>query len=180
MNLGFGPNLSLSKNPVLINNEKNFSKEISPGLEFQLTKAKEKKYIFILQNDLGYSFNSTATSTGTKLKTEYYTNYAIAELTIYLKKVWQFVTRYENTYQGKTIESGNSLQTNILNARIQRTFKNDEFTLYISGNDLLNQNRGISRSFYGGNYSEVINDRLKRYFLLGFRWDFKNKSATAK
>ena len=180
ISLGFGPGFNIFKNPVLINNKMNFSKGISPSLGAQLTKAKEKKYIFVVQNNLGYSFNSTVTSSQTKLKTDYITNRANAEVTVYLKKVWQIVTDFENRYQGKTMQSDNSIQINILNARLQRTFKNDEFTIYISANDILNQNQGISRNFYGGNYSEVINDRLKRYFLLGFRWDFKNKSAKAK
>ena len=180
MSLGFGPGIGISKSPALINNEKNFSKSITPRLDVQLTKSKEKKYIIVLQNNVGYSLNSTVTSSQNKIKTDFITNRLNGEVTLYMQKVWQFVTSLENRYQGKTIESNNSLQTNILNARLQRTFKNDEFTIYISGNDILNQNQGISRSFYGGNYSEVINDRLKRYFLLGFRWDFKNKSAKAK
>lgn len=179
LGLGFGPNFNLFETPIMINNEKTFSKGFSPGLSIFLQKGKEKKYMLFLDNTIGYSNNSTITNSDTKLITSYFTNRANAELTFYYKKVWQITTSYENNYQGKTVQSDKSLQINILNARFQRTFKNDQFTIYLSGNDLLNQNEGIYRNYSNGNYSEVINDRLKRYFLLGFRWDFKNKSANA-
>jgi hypothetical protein len=179
LGLGFGPNFSLFESPIMINNKKTFSKGFSPGLSIFLQKAKEKRYMFFLDNTIGYTNNSTMTNADTKLTTSYFTNRANAELTFYYKKVWQITTSYVNNYQGKTIQSDKSLQINILNARLQRTFKNDQFTIYLSGNDLLNQNEGIDRNYSNGNYSEVINDRLKRYFLLGFRWDFKNKSANA-
>lgn len=180
LRFNIGPEISMSKSPVLINHEKNFTKEISPGLSVGLSKSKEKKYMINFQNTINYSYNSTFTPSKAKLKTEYFSNRIGSDVTVYLSKKWQLTTDYDYDFQGKTIESDKSIQIHLLNARLQRTFKNDEFTLYISANDILNQNQGISRNFYGGNYSEEINDRLKRYFLLGFRWDFKNKSANAK
>ncbi len=32
-------------------------------------------------------------------------------------------------------------------------------------------------SYYGNQYNETRNDRLKRYWMIGFAWDFKNKAA---
>jgi hypothetical protein len=58
---------------------------------------------------------------------------------------------------------------------LQRTFKHDEFTAYFVVRDILNQNVGIDRNFYGNTYTQQINDRLKRYFMIGFTWNFKNK-----
>ena len=53
----------------------------------------------------------------------------------------------------------------------------EHYKAYISVRDILNQNVGVQRNFYNNVYSEEINDRLKRYFMIGFTWDFKNKSA---
>lgn len=178
--LGFGPGFNLNKNTVLVNNERTDSKGFGPEMDIYLSKGKEKKYDIRVSNNFGYVINKTASATKTNLQSNYITNRTNADLTLFFKKVWQFNTDYEYNYQGKTLDTDNSIQTHIINARLQRTFKNDEFTVYISANDLLNQNIGINRSFYSGNYSEVINDRLKRYVLLGFRWDFKNKSAKTK
>ena len=66
------------------------------------------------------------------------------------------------------------------NAKLQRTFKKNEFTAYLQVRDILNQNIGIERNFDGVIYREERNDRLKRYWMLGFRWDFKNKAPKAK
>ena len=178
--LGIGPGFSLNRNTILVNSERNFSKGFSPTLSIYISKGKEKKYDIRLSNNFGYATNNTTSSSKATLQANYVTNRTYADLTLFFKKVWQFTADYQYNLQGKTMESGNPIQTHLINARLQRTFKNDEFTVYISANDLLNQNIGINRSFYGGNYSEIINDRLKRYVLLGFRWDFKNKSVKTK
>jgi hypothetical protein len=44
----------------------------------------------------------------------------------------------------------------------------------------LNQNIGIERNFYDNTLSEERNDRLKRYAMIGFAWNFKNKGAAVK
>jgi hypothetical protein len=46
--------------------------------------------------------------------------------------------------------------------------------------DILNQNIGIERNFYGNTLSEERNDRLKRYFMIGFAWNFKNKNPATQ
>jgi hypothetical protein len=66
------------------------------------------------------------------------------------------------------------------NARLEKTFKKDEFTAYITVRDILNQNVGITRNFDRNTFNEVRNDRLKRYWMIGFTWNFKNNGAKAK
>ncbi len=106
--------------------------------------------------------------------------YASFNGTLYIKKVWSVISDYQFYARQKTIQFDNNLNNHLWNARLQRTFKNNEFTAYILVRDILNQNIGIERNFYSNTYSEVINDRLKRYFLVGFTWDFKNKATKAK
>ena len=60
---------------------------------------------------------------------------------------------------------------------IERTFHSDEFTVFFTVRDILNQNIGIDRTLYGNTLKEVRNDRLQRFWLFGIRWDFKNKAA---
>jgi len=43
----------------------------------------------------------------------------------------------------------------------------------------LNQNIGIRRYVYENIIGEEQNDRLKRYAMVGFTWNFKNKDITA-
>jgi hypothetical protein len=75
----------------------------------------------------------------------------------------------------KTVDFQDNLTNQLWNARLQRTFKNDEFTAYIMVRDILNQNIGIRRYVYENSITEEQNDRLKRYAMIGFTWNFKNK-----
>jgi hypothetical protein len=46
--------------------------------------------------------------------------------------------------------------------------------------DILNQNIGINRYVYQNVIGEEQNDRLKRYAMVGFTWNFKNNDGAAK
>lgn len=150
----------------------NYSRNTSAGLGFNINKSKDKKYDLGLSNNIDYNRNIT-----TQLNTpnRYFTYTARVDGTIYYKKVWSLNSSYELYTRQKT-KQFTGLNNNLWNARVQRTFKSDEFTLYFMARDLLNQNIGIERNFDGIYSSEVRNDRIKRYFMLGFAWNFKNKA----
>lgn len=168
-----GPSVSYDKYADVINNKKSFSTTFAPGFNLWISKSKEKKYDISIQNEFSYNSNTTSQN---DTKIHYNSNQLSFSGTVYIKKVWSIITDYQYYYRQKTLQFNNQLDNHILNARLQRTFKNNEFTAYITVRDILNQNIGIDRNFYGNTYSEVINDRLKRYFMIGFTWDFKNKS----
>ena len=94
--------------------------------------------------------------------------------------MWSLLTDYEFIARQKLEGQTDNLNVNLLNAQLERTFKNNEFTVYIKVRDLLNQNNGINRYYYGNNFTEESNQRLKRYFMIGFSWDFKNKNKEVK
>ena len=170
----FSPEINIRRYASVINNEKSFSKTVSPGMNVYISKSKEKKYDLSVSDEVNYNSNVT---TQNNKKIQYYTNILSFYGTVYYKKVWSINTDYNYFYRKKTIASDQDLKTHIWNARLQRTFKNDEFTAYFLVRDILNQNVGIDRNFYGNTYTQQINDRLKRYFMLGFTWNFKNKSS---
>ncbi len=171
---GINPSLSYNKYGDVINNKKSYSTTFSPGGAINLSKSKEKKYDIFLQDYFTYNSNTTSQN---DTKIHYISNTLTVNATIYVKKVWSLISEYEFNSRQKTFKNDNDLNTHILNARLQKTFKNNEFTTYFTVRDILNQNIGINRNFSGNTYSEVRNDRLKRYFLIGFTWDFKNKGA---
>ncbi len=175
--VNIGPNISYNKYADVINSKISFSRIINTGLSFDLNKSKEKKYDISVRNNFSYNSNTTSQN---DTKIHYYINTVYFISTFYIDTVWSISTNYEFYSRQKTLQFNTGINTHLLNARLQRTFKKDEFTAYISVRDLLNQNVGIQRNFYGNTYTEVINDRLKRYFLLGFTWNFKNKTAQPK
>ena len=175
--VNINPNFNYAKYADVINYKTSFTKNINTGISVGLSKAIEKKYDISLRNEFSYNSNITSQSA---TNNHYSTNMLSVNATVYIKKVWSIINDYEYFYRQKTIQFSTNLNTHIWNARLQRTFKNDEFTAYVTVRDILNQNIGVERNFNSNTFNEVINDRLKRYFLIGFTWNFKNKSAQAK
>ncbi len=172
-----GPRISYNKYADIINNQKSFSKTITPGAYVSLYKSKEKKYDFSVSDQFSYNSNTTSQN---DTKIHYNTNTLSVNATVYYKKVWSILTDLNWSTRQKTLQFTSNLNSTQWGARLQRTFHSNEFTAYISVHDILNQNIGIDRNFYSNTYTETINTRLKRYFLIGFEWDFKNKTSKAK
>ncbi len=178
INTRFGLNLNTGFNRYVnfINNEKNISDNTNTGINFNVNKSKDKKYDISFSWAPNYNVQKT---TQRKSPTKYFTTNTGVNATIYYKKVWSINTEYDLNTRQKTAQAP-SFTNHILNARLQRTFKKDEYTVYFSARDLLNQNIGIDRNFSDFGFTETRNDRLQRYFMLGFTWNFKNKAATKK
>jgi Outer membrane protein beta-barrel family/Carboxypeptidase regulatory-like domain len=157
------------------NSVKNISDNVNYGMNFNAQKSKEKKYDFSV--DFMPSLNNQKNS-ATNVKSRFLTTSARANGTLYIKKVWSISTDY-NLYNRPSVQGTPAITNHFLNARVQKTFKKDEFTAYVTVRDILNQNIGIDRSFNDNNFVETVNQRLRRYFMVGFAWNFKNK-ATAK
>ncbi len=161
----------------IINNNTSFSNTISTNVNIGCSKSKADKYDIGINNEFSSNINTNAQASSTN---QFSSNTITAKATIYYKKVWSITTDY-NYYArpGNNIQPDN-INTHILNVQLQRTFRNNEFTVFISGKDLLNQNIGIDRSYNGNVITEELNQRLQRYFMLGLSWDFKNKGTSSK
>ena len=181
--IGFNPNFNYSKFADVINGNTNYTRNLNAGISLNVSKSKDKKYDVNVRNDYNYNRNKNSISfnAGKSGNVSYFsTNTFSAEATIYYKKVWSVNSDYDFYYRQKTSEFSQDLNNHLWNAKLQRTFKKNEFTAYLQVRDLLNQNIGVDRSFNGVTYREERNDRLKRYWMLGFAWDFKNKAPKAK
>ena len=168
------PNMRYNHSTEIINGANNISKNLNAGIRLNLSKSKDKKYDFSLSNNFSYNSNVTQQY---NTKINYNTNELSLDATVYIKKVWALITDINYFVRQKTPQFQNNLSNQLWNARIQRTFKKNEFTAYFSIRDILNQNTNVQRNFYGNTLSEISNERLRQYWLIGFTWDFKNKSA---
>ena len=172
-----GPNFYYSKMAEVINSQTSYSKTLNAGVYLNADKSKDKKYDLSLNDNFSYSSNRNSQTNSTS---HFFSNTLNINATMYIHKTWSINTEYELESRQKITQSSGNLNNQLWNAKLQKTFKKDEFTFYFKVRDMLNQNVGITRSFYSNTYSEQQNDRLKRYWLLGFAWNFKNKNAAAK
>jgi len=176
LRVNLNPNLSYNKSVNSINNKINDSKTLNSGFGVYLNKSKEKKYDISLSNN--FSNNRNTTSQNDEIKS-FNTNNLGLDIGVYFKENWKFSTDYNLSSRQKTVDFQDNLTNQLWNARLQRTFKNDEFTAYFMVRDILNQNIGIRRYVYENTIAEEQNDRLKRYAMIGFTWNFKNKGEKA-
>ncbi len=168
---------SHSKFVELINSQNNNTVTTTNSVSLYFNKSKEKKYDISMNHDFGFNVNNSSIY-NRKIK---YNTYTVGlNGSVYFKKVWKLSSDFEFNYRQKTDEFGKDVNNSLWNANIERTFHKDEFTVFFTVRDILNQNIGIDRSLYGNTLKEVRNDRLQRFWLFGIRWDFKNKSAAAE
>ena len=171
------PNFNYSRNADVFNSVVNYSTNFSGGLGFGFSKSKDKKYDLNINNNFSYNNSTNSQSSSSS---HYYTNTVSLNLSVNILKTLVIKTDFDYYIQQKTQDLSSDLTTKLWNAKLQKTFKNDEFTLYLTVRDILNQNVGIYRGFDRNTFSETRNDRLQRYWLLGFAWNFKNSGAAAK
>jgi hypothetical protein len=177
LSVNLNPSVSYNKSVLSINNVISDSKTLNSGFSIYLYKSKAKKYDFSLSNN--FSNNRNTTSQNDVIKS-FNTNTLSLDMGVYFREKWKLSTDYNFMSRQKTVDFQTNLTNQLWNARVERTFKNDEFTAYFLVRDILNQNIGIQRNVYGNTISEERNDRLKRYAMIGFTWNFKNRGETAK
>ena len=177
INFQISPTANVSRFVDVINNKSSYANTYSGGLSLNLNKSKKDKYDITLNNDYALSYNKNNQT----INTNKFANNTIGlTTTLYYNKSWSLISDYQYFWRQKIAATSSALNNQIWNIQLQRTFKNNEFTAYIKARDVLNQNIGIDRSYYGNTFTENQDQRLKRYFMIGFSWDFKNKNYSNK
>ena len=177
VNFQISPTANVSRFVDVINNKSSYANTYSGGLSLNLNKSKKDKYDITLNNDYALSYNKNNQTINTN---KFANNTLGLTTTLYYKKAWSLISEYQYFWRQKITAASSALNNQIWNIQLQRTFKNNEFTAYIKARDVLNQNIGIDRSYYGNTFTENQDQRLKRYFMIGFSWDFKNKNYSNK
>ena len=171
MFLNAGINYNASRYNSVVNNLKNTTDNSAPGFNIGFGKNKEKKYD--LYYSYNFSYNMSKSSIRPDLKTNFWIQTHSLNGTLSLPWKMEVHTEVEATFRQKTeLFSGNNNLV-IWNAYIGRKLlKNDKAIIKISGNDILNQNRGYSRTINTTVLQEQNYQTISRYFLLSFVWNF--------
>ncbi len=170
-------NFSYSRFADVINSQKSFARTFNTGVGISMRKTVDKKYEWWFDNNFNFSTNKT---TQTNQSNNFYNNTTTFDGRIYFKKVWSLQSDFIFNARQKLRAEDNNLNNSLWNARFQRSFKKDEFTVYFLVRDIMNENTGIERAFYSNSYTETRNERLRRYWMAGFTWNFKNKGTNSK
>ena len=173
LNLNGG--LYLNRYIDVVNGINNNTSNLGVNVGLSISKSKDEKYETTHRNDFGYNVNRSSVSTRRTVR--YNTNSVYFDGAVYFNKVWKLSSDIQYNYRQQTQDFGKNVNNTLWNARFERSFKKDEFSVYVTIRDILKQNIGIDRNLSGNGFTEERNDRLQQYWMVGFRWDFKNKSA---
>lgn len=178
-NANFGVNLDGSTSYNYVNNVLNQTDNSSYGFTVGINKYKEKKYSFNL--NFGPSYQKQQSSLNKDLNSNGLTTNGYGSFTIYLPAKFQISTDANYRYNAGTASFDDSFEQTIINSSISKTFfKTDNLKFTLSGNDILNQNRGFNRYASANSITQTKFNNIKRYFMFSVVWDFSKMGAAKK
>lgn len=168
-----------ANNINFVNGIKATTKSFSSTLRLYISMENEEKYNFTVGPTIGY--NTTKSSLPSSFNNNYYTYGGRADGFIKFAKKFEFSTDVNADLRQK-IQAFSS-NTNIIqwNARLTRKlFKKDAGNISLIANDILNENKGFTRTINSTQISDDRYQRISRYFLLRFEWSFTKAPGGAK
>jgi hypothetical protein len=159
-----------------VNGKDNTTNNQAPGVRIGFQKYKEKKFNFYYSGSFTYNFSKS--SIQENIQTNYWTQEHNAFVNVTLPWKLEINSDFQYNLRQKTeLFTGNN-NVFLWNAYFGRHFlKNDKALLRIQGYDLLNQNKGYSRSINSNILTERSYQTLRRYFVLAFTWNFSKSAA---
>lgn len=158
---------------------KNITNTKSIWLSLYLSKYKNDKFDISLYPGIGRNFSKSSISNNRK--TNYWSGSVSGNFGYEGLKKWELNADCNLTYREKLDQFDNNNNIAEVNASISRKFfKNDNGVLKIEVFDLLDQKKGIDRSYQSNYITERRYDVLRRYFMLSFTWNFSKNPAEVK
>ncbi|WP_091150185.1 outer membrane beta-barrel family protein [Mucilaginibacter pineti] len=140
--------------------------------QFSLSKYVQKKYDARISAGPTYTLNSSSLQTTNNNGRGFNAN---GSFNIYLPGKFQVGSDGNYQYNAKTTSFDQDFKRFILNANITKSFMKDEsLKVAVSGNDLLNQNKGYTRNGTANVFTQERYTSIKRYFMLSVTWDFNH------
>lgn len=141
-----------------------------------LYKAKVKKYDVRISGNGGYSLNKYSLQPDSKNNYFFYIINPSADY-FFLRR-FQLHTDANYTWQQRTQSFNDNFSRLIWNAWLGCSFlTNDQLTVKVSCNDILNQNNGYMRTATNTFFSENRYTTIRRFFMIGATWSFTKFSS---
>ncbi|MFT4155641.1 outer membrane beta-barrel protein [Parafilimonas sp.] len=173
-NLGFGYSASRYNN--FVNGVKNKTDNYAPGLDWGFNKQKDKKFTINYRG--GFNYNISTSTINESLKTKYWTQSHNLDFTVYFLKKFELNNNVDADLREKTAIFTTNNNVVVWSAYLARKLlKKDKGFLKFYVYDLLNQNKGYSRTISTNVLTERNYQTIQRYFLLSFVWNFSKTAS---
>ena len=141
------------------------------NLGVRLAFMKAEKYHISFGPTLGYN-SSTSTSTSVQ-KNNYYTYGGRVDLDLDLPGKFEISSNFNADLREKLEAFSSNTNLVVWNATLsKKIFKKDTGKISLVANDILNDNKGFTRTINNTAITDDRFQRVSRYFLLRFEWSF--------
>ncbi len=179
MNADISANVNNSVSYNYVNDVLNETESSNYGFMLGLSKYKEKKFSFNLR--FGPSYQKQQSSLNKDINSNGLATNGYGSFSIFLPAKFRINADANYTYNAGTASFNESFEQTIMNTSIIKTFfKTDNLKFTLSGNDILNQNRGFSRYAGGNTITQTTFNNIRRYFMFSVAWDFNKMGAVKK
>jgi hypothetical protein len=173
INIGLGGDANGNTYYNLSNTKLNKTTSYTYSANLELSKYKRDKYDVYASAGPTYTLNSSSllpnvNNNGSGFK-------ARGGFNFYLPAHFSMGSDCSYQYDAKTQSFPEDFKRTILNANIAKAFMKDQsLKVTLSGNDLLNQNKGYNRSGSAGILTQERYTAIRQYFMIGVSWDFNH------
>lgn len=168
---GFHVNLSYTRSVNYINTTLSRNDNYNGGGGFTLAKYVPDKYTIQLNSNFSYFY--ARSSVNTAALTHYWTQAHTGTLSVFPFRGLEINTNALYTWQQKTSVFAANTSVLLWNAFVSQNFFENQMTLRVQLNNILDNNAGISRSSSGNSNSETRANILGRYWMVSAIWHFK-------
>lgn len=177
-NVGVNFNVSSSKFYNYVNNQLNATTIFNVSPSISINKYSEKNEFYF---SFGPRYAAQEASLQKQINNKGWGYAGYLDLSGKLPKKIKISANSQYSYQPSSAAFDNSFERFIINATITKAFlKEEKFKLAVSANDILNQNRGFSRTAWGNSIIQTSYNNIGRYLMFSLIWDFNKMGGTPK
>ena len=174
----FSGNFNFGNYVNIINNVLNTTESGNYSLFIDVAKRKDKKYDIGLRG--GATYTNSTSSVQNNITTQYWTFVVRPDFDIYFPLKFQLHADCEMNFRQKTSTFDKNTNVALLNAWVgKKMLKGDVLLVKVSGNDILNQNLGFSRTVNSNYVSQNTYTTIQRFFMLSLVWNFTKQGSVA-
>ncbi|WP_143306398.1 outer membrane beta-barrel protein [Chitinophaga vietnamensis] len=171
MNAGLNVNINGGRGVNYSNHIKNVLSYSRYGVEAYANKYREKWFDASLK--LSASYNTNRSSLQESASVNYWLYMIGPDLTLFLPAGFKIHTDFSYQHRQRTTLFTDNLDVLLWNAWLEkRLIRDGSLLVRLSANDLLNQNRGFSRSVANNFIIQNSYTTIQRFFLLSVSWNF--------
>jgi hypothetical protein len=181
--ISFGPNVNISRSITYVKTEplfeelKTVNTNSNYGINFRISKEKDKKYEISI--DPTIMWVNAKNSTSSSASAQYWQIRLRADAEITFLKKFRFATDFN--FNAKQLDPRFPAKNKfaLWNASVKRFIFKEALEASVSVNDILNDNRGYDRTFNDYRYTETFYKTLQRFWMVKLTWNFsKNGKPT--